>query len=170
MNYLELIITCEHELNTLHGALHATLEDREKSASHREKWVRAAKAFRAYDSPVFELADQCRRFGIKSAPELRAFVFAYIQCDPYFYRSGYILEQLLPKVKQLSLSEFEKGVIQRTILKRIETKALRNFRHLCKLIHYVDDAPFRDALRARANSSDTQMRRRAKFALAYLPD
>jgi hypothetical protein len=167
---VNMIAQCERDKNALGAELDAAFAQCDASEGRRENYKRAAHAYRCYHSPVYDLVAQCRRFGIANDPDLRAFTFAYIKADPYFYRSGYIMESLLPGVKSLSLTLNERNIIRRAILKRIETRALRNFRHLCRLIRFVDNAQFRVNLSARANSSDPQICRRAKFALVYLPE
>lgn len=167
-SYREMIADCEREVNRLHATLWETVEHRDKSPNQREQWHRAADAFRNHQSPIDDLIDQCLEFGLEHDNDLRHFAFAYIDNDPYFFRSGYILESLLQRVKKLSLTELEKESIRQTILKRVETRALRNFRHLCRLIPRIEDDQFRYELRSRAKSKDPQMRRRAEFALSYL--
>jgi len=168
-NYQKLIAQCEDEINELDTELKQTLEHRDKSPHQREQWHRAADAFRNHQSQIDDLIDQCLELGLENNNELRRFAFAYIDQDPYFYRSGYILESLLRRVKKLSLTASEKSSIQRLVLKRIETRALRNFRQICRLIHMADTDGFLTEVSNRAKSTDPQVKRRAEFALAYFP-
>lgn len=168
-NYREMIAECEHEVNELYATLSQTVEHRFKPQSQREQWHRTADAFNNHQSPIYDLIDQCLETGLEHNNDLRCFAFAYIDQDPYFFRSGYILEDLLRRVKKLSLTGSEKTSIQRLVLKRIETRALRNFRHICRLIPMVDSDGFHTEVSNRAKSTDPQVRRRAKFALGYFP-
>jgi hypothetical protein len=168
-NYRKMIAECEREVNELHAALWKTVEHRYKSPHHREKWHRAADAFRNHQSPIDDLIDKCFEYGLKNDADLRRFAFAYIDEDPYFFRSGYILEDLLRRMKQLALTTDEKSSLQRLILKRIETRALRNFRRICQLINKIDTDQFHTEVCNRKKSSDPQVNRRAEFALSYFP-
>jgi len=167
-HYTNMIADSEREMNRLHAALWASVEHRDKSPNHYEKWTQAAALFRNFHAPIDELVQRCLRCGLEHDPDLRCFAFCYIEHDPYFFRSGYILESLLQKVKKITLSDAEKDIIRRTILRRVETRALRNFRHLCRFIPRIQDAQFCYELRSRAKSTDPNLRRRAEFALSYL--
>jgi len=168
-DYKEMILKCEVEVNKLHKNLRETFKHREKSPRQREQWKRAAKDFRGYPSPVYDLVEQCLKFGLLHDQKLREFTFDYIDIDPYFFRSGYMLDSLLQRVKKLHLTGLEITLIQRLILRRIETGALRNFRRICRLIHMLDIDGFYSEVSNRAKSTDSEVRRRAKFALAYFP-
>ncbi len=168
-NYREMIARCADELNKLHQKVRETAEHRGKSSHQLEQWERAAKAFHEYYSPVDDIIEHCLNSGLLNDPKLREFVFDYINIDPYFFRSGYIMESLLQRVKKLTLTNLEKTSIQNLVLKRIETRALRNFRHICRLIRLVDDSSFHSEVSSRAKPNDAQVKRRAEFALAYFP-
>lgn len=168
-DFVRMIADCEADLNVLHKNLHETAKHRGESPHQKEQWKRAAKAFRTFHSPVFDLVEQCLKNGLESDPKLREFTFDYIDQDPYFYRSGYRMESLLKCVKKLTLSDSEKASIQCLILSRIETRALRNFRQICRLIHMVENEGFHAQVTARTKLSDPQVKRRAAFALAYFP-
>ena len=165
-----MIAECAQELNELHAILWKTVEHRGKSPHHREQWHRAADAFNNHQSPIDDLIDKCLEYGLESDNDLRRFAFAYIDEDPYFFRSGYILEDLLRRVKRLALTTDEKISLQHLILKRIETRALRNFRRICQLINKIDTDDFRNEVYNRTKSSDRQVKRRAEFALSYFPE
>ncbi len=165
-----MIAECEREVNELHTTLKKTVEHRSKSLHQHEQWVRAADAFRNHQSPIDDLIDKCLKCGLESDGELRQFAFAYIDEDPYFFRSGYVLEDLLRRVKRLTLTTDEKRSIQRLILKRIETQALRNFRRICQLINKIDTDGFRTEVSNRSKSTDPNVKRRAEFALTYFPE
>jgi len=168
-SYREMIAECEREVNELYATLSQMVERGCKSPSQREQWYRAADAFNNHQSPIYDLIDQCLESGLEHNNDLRCFAFAYIDQDPYFFRSGYILEDLLRRVKKLSLTESEKTSIQRLVLKRIETRALRNFKHICRLIPLANSDGFHTEVSNRAKSTDPQVRRRAEFALGYFP-
>lgn len=158
----------EDEYNKLHTAVHETYGRREKSQLAWRDWELAAKRFRRYRSEVDELLERCLMDGIADDSELRNFAFCFVECDPYYDGSGYAMEGLLRKIKKLSLTEAEKALLRDLVLKRIATKALRNFRHICRLIPTIETLGFRNELTARGRSSDPSVRRRAKIAISYI--
>ena len=79
------------------------------------------------------------------------------------------MERLLRKIKKLSLSEAEKALLRNLILKRIDNKALRNFRHICRFIPVIEAVGFSNEVVARTRSHDPSVKHRAEFALSYFP-
>lgn len=146
-----------------------TFRRREKSELAWRDWELAAKRFREYRSEVDELLERCLVEGIANDSELRIFTFCFVECDPYYHRSGYAMEGLLRKIKKLILTEAEKSLLRGLILKRIDTKALRNFRQICRLIPTIETLGFSNEVVARTRSSDPSVRRRAEFALSFFP-
>ncbi|MBD3679743.1 MAG: hypothetical protein HUJ27_15260 [Rhodobacteraceae bacterium] len=100
--------------------------------------------------------------------EVREFAFCYLEVDPYFFRSGYLLERIVRKLKKLEFTDAQKAIVQALILKRINTRALRNFREICRLMPKIETEEFRDRVRARLESDDPSVRHRAELAAAYL--
>ncbi|MFD2205749.1 hypothetical protein [Kiloniella antarctica] len=167
VDFKEAISNHEIEKTKLRATLAEAHRLKDRSKIHDELFSSAAKRYREFTSIVDDLTNACLKDGIVTDPNLRKFVFDYIQCDPYFYRSGYILEKLLQRIKKLKLSTGEKNKIQVLILHRIETRALRNFRNICRLIPVISDDDFHQAVLDRYRSKDENVRRRAEFALCY---
>ncbi len=142
---------------------------RDKTPQNRTKCIKAAQEYREFTSELDDLVADCLKYGIEHDSNLREFVFAYIECDPYFYRSGYILEKLIQKVKKLNLTHAEKKSIQRLLIRRIETRALRNFRNICRLIPKVETEEFYREVCNRSKSRNPDVKRRAEFAIEYFP-
>jgi len=85
----------EDEYGKLHAMVWETFGRRDKSELARRDWQLAAKRFREYRSEVDELVERCLAEGIVDDNELRIFVFCFVECDPYYHRSGYTLEGVL---------------------------------------------------------------------------
>lgn len=168
-DFCPLIRQHEKKKNDLHSKLWETFRRREKSAHAHSDWKRAAKQFREFSSEVDELVERCLSENMSQDKGLRDFAFCYVISDPYFFRSGYILERLVRRIKKLDLSDAEKQFIQELILRRIDQKALRNFRDICRLIPKVETTGFSNAIAERVRSKEPSIRHRAEFAASYLP-
>lgn len=72
-------------------------------------------------------------------------------------------------VRTMELTDAEKGIVRRLLLQRIRIKALRNFRHICRLIPMLAEQNFWDDVAALATSADGSIRHRASLALSYFP-
>ncbi|MHA6268317.1 hypothetical protein ACXYMP_15755 [Aliiroseovarius sp. CAU 1755] len=168
-DFCTLIRQHENKKNELHSKVWETFRRREKSTHAHSDWERAAKQFREFSSEVDDLVERSLSEDIAQDKGLRDFAFSYIATDPYFFRSGYILERLVRRIKKLDLSDEEKQLIQELILRRIDTKALRNFRDICRLIPKVETRGFSNEIGERLRSKEPSIRHRAEFAASYLP-
>ncbi|MBL9047303.1 MAG: hypothetical protein JNK34_08350 [Tabrizicola sp.] len=166
--YIDAIRNLERESNALHREVHRTFRLRDESKHKLKDWKRAAERFRTYRSDLDPLIDRCRpSAGEVTELYLREFMFDYVEVDPQFYRSGYILEKVLARIKKLKLTADEMFKVQTLLLNRIRTKALRNFRHICRVIPMIENRQLRETVAELAASDDPSIRRRAEFALAY---
>ncbi|MEL6210385.1 MAG: hypothetical protein AAFR44_09435, partial [Pseudomonadota bacterium] len=101
--------------------------------------------------------------------ERRLFAFDFIDCDPFFFRSGYALEALLRRAKSLRLSNREMDILRRLVLRRIDKGGRREFRCICRMIPLIDSPALRAEIEARSLAQDPRQRQRALVAASYLP-
>ena len=161
------ILAYEIESNRLRAAIYTAFKLRDRSRSHWETWSRACDRFHELLSPIDEWLRSCDTSDLASDPHIRLFIFEYLSADPYYFRSGYEKERLIRKIKKLDLTSPEKEIIRQLILSRIETRALREFRQICRMIPRIETKGFYEAVHIMFRSSDIDMQRRAKFALSY---
>ncbi|MEM9342367.1 MAG: hypothetical protein AAGA87_04935 [Pseudomonadota bacterium] len=154
-------------VNVAHARVRATVRTRDRSDADRGAWMEACREFHALRSEIEVYVERVSGEGLAD-PLLRRFVFDYLSVDPVYFRSGYQKERLLKAVKRLELTDEEAVVLRQTILRRVRTGALREFRHLCRLMPQVQTDEFVAELRAAAGGADDEIRRRAAFALTYV--
>lgn len=167
--FTDTIQAHETQLNTLHAALHEAVAQRHGSPHKHNEWTKAVRRFHAARSQVDEMCDACLSDGLTRAPILRQFAFEYLAVDPHYFRSGYFVEKLLRRIKRLHLTTEEQHILQKLVLKRIKTGALRNFRQICRLIRIAETHGFLAEVSVLASSDVPDVRRRATFALQYFP-
>lgn len=165
--FQSMISRHEDEYNKLDLSLKEAFSRREKSDQAYRDWQLAAKRFREYSSEVDRMVDACLTQDISDHSDLREFAFCFIQCDPYYHRSGYVMEKLLRKIKALSLSDLEKRLLRELLIRRIDTKARRNFRDICRLIPKIETDALKDKVVSRIRSDDPSVKYRAGFAMRY---
>jgi hypothetical protein len=112
---------CENaaEIVRLHSRIHETLKDREKSPANRRKWEQACAEFHArYAGLAFPGGYGGALERISSGdPETMEAAICFLECRPYFFRSGYMFKDILRRCRRAPLSSE-----QRARLKRIEEK------------------------------------------------
>ena len=167
-DYAAMIRQTEVRIRELKAVVAETHKTRDVSASRREEWLRACAALNTYQSPIDGLLEACEAQGISDFADLRSFAFAYVEVDPYFHRSGYVMEGLLRQIKRLDFSESEKAILRNAVLKRITRGARREFKHLCRTLPKINTERFEATLQDLAKADQKAIRDRAKIALAYL--
>ena len=102
-----------------------------------------------------------------SEAEQREFMFDYVAVDPQFFRSGYVMERILRRIKRLDLTSSEKGAIRALLMSRIQGPGRRNFRDICKLVPLVQNDGLAAKIADLVTSPDTAVSARAKMAQTY---
>ena len=167
-DYVRKIRDFERQRNALSDAIRQTVERRRESPAKYQEWKNAAAAFATHHSPLDPLFAQCFYASAQPVtPDLRAFMFDYIAVDPQFFRSGYILERILRRIKKLALSRSEKRAVQKLLVTRVKERGLRNFRDICRLVPVIEDGSLRTEIENLACSDHDGIRHRARFALSY---
>lgn len=92
----------------------------------------------------------------------------FLEADPFFYRSGYIKEDLLERLRWAPLSPDQKYRLQRVIHSRIhDDRTKREFRRYCRLAPFVADSRFESEITSLAGSPETNSQR-AQWVLEHL--
>ncbi|GAC1639151.1 MAG: hypothetical protein NVS9B14_20180 [Candidatus Acidiferrum sp.] len=115
----EMIRENAEEIVRLHTRVHETVARRDKSEKEREEWKRACAEFHARYSGLafpggYEGALDRISYG---DPESMEAAVCFLECRPYFFRSGYMYKDILRRCRKAPLS-----VRQKARLKVIEEK------------------------------------------------
>jgi len=101
-----LITANAAEVVRLRERIGETVKHRDKSPEQAKRWERACAEFHSrYDSLAFPGGYSTARDRIASG-DLDAIEAAlcFVELRPYFFRSGYMFKELLPKLKKANLS------------------------------------------------------------------
>ena len=146
-------------------AFWSAYEHRNESEAAYQAWEAAfntAYAGAAPEDRAFWWTLQCLLDG-KSA-DLDTLV-AYLERDPWTYRSGYAKADAIRFLKRADLPGDTKDRLRRVVLNAVDSRDRREFRHFCQLARAVDSPELRAALRERVEHPDPDVRRRAGWAL-----
>ena len=164
MNYHNDIGRGAARIRELHERIHATFRSRS------EEWRQTCRELHeSYDSLAYPGGLEA---GMSSLLEgdARAIekAIAFLEVDPYFFRSGYIKEEIIRRLKGFALSDIQKRRLSRVIVRLVETRDGREFRRYCQLARRLEDPELEAALRERVASADRDVRRRARWVLEAL--
>lgn len=91
----------------------------------------------------------------------------FLEVNPYFFRSGYIKEEILSILKNIDLNQKQIARLHIIILNIVENFYCREFRYYCKLAQKISSKDFIEMLREKCNSNNTDIARRASWVLKY---
>lgn len=107
------------EILRLSARIHETFANRSKGAQSREAWSAACAEFHGrYDELAFPggYDDAIKRILAGDSVAIDS-ALCFLECRPYFFRSGYMYKELLRKAKRATMNEIQTGRF-RVILQR----------------------------------------------------
>ncbi|MBI3899428.1 MAG: hypothetical protein HY308_14215 [Gammaproteobacteria bacterium] len=93
------------EINRLHRRIHDTFKEKNKNEHKKREWQQACKEFHErYPTLAFPggLNGAYERILTGESGAVEAALF-FLECRPYFFRSGYIFKDILRKLKKAPL-------------------------------------------------------------------
>lgn len=88
---------------------------------------------------------------------------AFLEADPWFFRSGYEKQRLIRHLKRARLSDVQRDRLGRVVLAVIDGRDREGFRHYCRLACGVWSPMLDEEVAARMGSDDPGIRRRATW-------
>jgi hypothetical protein len=149
----QLILNNEKLLNDLHKQL---LHAARNKANNLKTWQEAAQKFQeSYDRLAFPggLNRQLELLKKHDANAIDA-ALVYLQVNPYYFRSGYIKQQLAHLLKKAPLTKTHKERLLQILLDAVQEKPRREFIEYCRLARVLADAPFIQKLEQLAHTLD----------------
>ena len=158
------------KLQELKDAIQAAFRVRNESASKMEAWQEACRRFHlAYDELAFPGGLAKAMLQLQAAdPMTIELAVQFLEADPWFFRSGYIKEEVLERIRWVPLDLDQKRRLQQLILARVrDPRARREFRRYCRLAPFITDPEFEKEIVRVAGPSGTKPKR-AQWVLEHL--
>ncbi len=135
-------------------------------------WNSALERFRAAMAvvypPGFWVAYENLPNGDQDSIEV---AIAFLEADPWFFRSGYVKADLIRQLKRLPLSHDQASRLGQVVLNLVDQRDGREFRWYCRLARHIDGPDLRNQLERRLRDANGNVRRRAGWVLDVLgPD
>lgn len=153
-----------NEVSELVSATHNLYRRQAGKDGERALWDRATRLFHGTctNPPGFPEAAAQLRLGNTGGLES---VVQFLEADPWFFRSGYLKDDLLKYVSRVPLDAPYRARLQRVVLNAIDLRDRREFSRYCRLASVVQDEKFRAQVEERLKSDDEGISRRARWAL-----
>ena len=150
-------------LRQLHEALHQAFRDDSHGAAHHA----ACSEFRErYDGLVFPggLARFLERLERFETSEVEGAV-CFLEAQPCFFRSGYIEQRLLQRLKHYALTGRQEKRLRRLVLRSLDGGGRRAFRGYSRLAGRLKTDGLHAEVEKRARYTDAEVARRAEAVL-----
>lgn len=168
-DFHHLIRSEEKNQRGLHEAVHAAAaayREHGRTPAAREAWQRAAARFHGYESMLEPWLRHVETDALSADSDLRDFVLAYLEADPDFFRSGYIKQRLMKKMKSARLEKRERARLSAIVIDALQRPEVRAFKDYCRLAAAQCLSDVRDAALAQSESDNEQLALRAGLLLA----
>jgi hypothetical protein len=112
------------EIVRLHSRIHETVRNRNESAKKRLEWEQAcAELHRRYSNLAFPGGYACALERITSGdPNTMETAICFLECRPYFFRSGYMFKDILRRCRRAPLSPQQAARLQTIEVKLADWK------------------------------------------------
>ena len=116
-NYTNQIMRNAERINQLKVRIDETVKFREKNEQKRREWEKACFDFhQQYDSLAFPggFNGALERL-LEGDPATMEAAICFLECRPYFFRSGYMFKDILRKAKKAPLSDAQRERLEHVV-------------------------------------------------------
>lgn len=148
--------------------LDETIEARDRVGG-QAAWEDAAREFREavdimYPQEFWAVVQRLR----EGDPHAVDPMLAFLEVDPWCFRSGYAKETILHLLRRHELAPLQRGRLEAVLLRSVDVGDRREFRSSCRVARRFATQPLRAALRERLHGEDPDVARRALWMLVGL--
>jgi hypothetical protein len=140
---IELVTTNANKIQVLKDRIHDTFGVRDTSASHRALWKSACTEFHSqYDELFFPGGHQAWTNFVQGTNPNIELALAYLEADPFVFRSGYHKQVIWNRIKQMVLSPNEKQRIEYVALNYLDKRVHWEFWSMAKYVRLRGSSEF----------------------------
>lgn len=157
-------------------ALRAKIEDALPQRAVSEEgfriWCEACDAWHSYESILDTFWKPESLQSLEAGdPELLEIALAFVEVDPYYFRSGYLKKRLFRRLKRLKLSNAHRQRLLQGILDAVQSHRGDGWKDFCLLAGSFSDIDFANGVSRFLSDSDPHIAWRAQILLKHIqPD
>lgn len=152
-------------MNRLQDDVHTTFLNRNKD---RDSWSKACEKFHSYISPIDQEIDKIYETSELKDPETLEFVITFLELDPMFFRSGYIKEDMIQKLKRQELTQEQLNRVTLILIDAARNRGQREFKSYCRLAKVVSSDLLVKSLKSIIELQNGACKSRSKLMLGYI--
>lgn len=157
------------EWEALRCRIRVTLPERGRSKEGEKAWREACAAWHAHRSVLDTFWRDEALVQLEAGdPAMLDLAIAYVEVDPYYFRSGYLKKRLFRRLKRLTLPDVQKKRIQQGVLGALRTHQGSGWKDFCLLASAFSDPEFVCSVVPFVADSDSHVARRAQLLLKHV--
>lgn len=165
----EQIADVEHCVNTHQRRVHITSACRDQGKKARAEWHEACDAWhRIRHIADFMWSSVFLEKLRSSDKEAICDAILFLECDPWYYRSGYLKAKFVQGLKLASLSDRDRSRLRKVIMNVAVGRNRCEFRKYCSLARVVGDQSFLLLIEDKITKYDSSAQSKLIFLLEYL--
>jgi hypothetical protein len=165
MDFTHLIESEGAKLEELHAAINRTVVHRDRDQRSRREWEAACAAFHNYVLPLDRYLEPACDEDRYTDRELLEFAIRFLELDPWFFRSGYLKQILITRLKRSDLDVSAKERLRRVLIDAVNRRGTPFRAGLRSSLHRM----LRVASRVLVSFCVAALRDRSRLSCAHLP-
>jgi len=168
MDFRKLISDESAKLHELHMAIHRTVVHRDRNVHSHREWHEACRAFHEYVSEMdgyIERACVERQYNDGAMLE---FVICFLEVNAWFFRSGYLKQIFLARLKRSILDAKAKQRLTQVLVDSVNRRGTREFRDYCRVAVKLATPELIAELEMARSGDDRARASRAAMMLTYI--
>lgn len=165
MKFIKNLISKEASIiKNLHCDVRETFKFRSKD---RESWSNSCSRLHSYKSKMDVYLKNINEESLLSNSTVE-FSIAYLEVNPYYFRSGYIKEVILHKIKRVKLSNQQKSRLLYVLRDAAKNRGVREYKYYCRLAKVIKNLDLIVYLEKLSSKGNLEESNRAEVMLSYL--
>lgn len=164
-DFKKLIQYEAEKLYRLNVNINEAYKKRSKDISH---WKKACEEFHLYVSEIDPFLRRVYEDSEYTCDEQLEFVICFLEVDPIFFRSGYIKEEILRKIKRAKLTKNQMNRLRNILIQAVKDRGSREYKAYCRLAIRIADANLISSLESIFRNNEGALKSRAKLMLQYV--
>ncbi len=158
-----------NKIRELYEKVRSTYAHRDTDGLAYLEWQKVCEKFHCYRSSIDEYfeRDALARLA-EGSPSHVEFAITFLELDPWFFRSGYIKEDFIHRLKRVDLDDMQRKRVLRILVDAVMSRGTREYKRYCRLAIVFATEHLVSELFSIRRLGEPGQRSRAKLMLQYI--